>query len=77
MEFATEFRAILTAYENDNDLRSTKLEEFLLVEATRAGVLAVSTKRTAKNPNKWAKHLAPWYDARCKEARARYRAAVK
>jgi hypothetical protein len=52
MEFAAEFRAILTAYEDDNDLRSAKLEEFLLAEATRAGVLAVSSKRTAKNPNK-------------------------
>ena len=63
MEFAAEFRAILTAYEDDNDLRSAKLEEFLLAEATRAGVLAVSSKRTAKNPNKWAKHLALWYYA--------------
>jgi hypothetical protein len=51
-------------------LRSTRLEEFLLARATRAGVLAVSSKRTAKNPNKWVKHLAPWYDARCKDARA-------
>ena len=29
------------------------------------------------NPNKWAKHLAPWFNAKCKDARTRYRTAVK
>jgi len=33
-EFATKFRAMLTAYEENNDTRSAKIEEFLLKEAT-------------------------------------------
>jgi hypothetical protein len=33
-EFSTKFRAMLTAYEENNDIRSAKIEEFLLIEAT-------------------------------------------
>lgn len=58
-------------------IRTAKIEAFLLAEAVAAGVLVVSTRRTAKNPNKWAKHMAPWFNASCKTARARYRAAAK
>jgi hypothetical protein len=61
----------------DNELRSKKVEAFLLAEATASGVLKVSTKRTSKNPNRWAKHLAPWFNDKCKVARAQYRMAVK
>ena len=53
------------------------MEAFLLAEAKTAGVLKMSSKRTSKNPNRWAKHLAPWYNDKCKEARAQYRMAVK
>jgi hypothetical protein len=31
----------------------------------------------AKNPNKWAKHMAPWFNDRCKVARAQYRKAAR
>jgi hypothetical protein len=77
VEFAVAFKAITKAYEDNNALRSTKIEAFLLKEATIAGVLEVRSKRVAKNPNKWAKHLAPWFNERCKTARTRYRKAVK
>jgi hypothetical protein len=49
----------------------------LLREATDAGVVKVSQKRTATNPNKWAKHFAPWFNTACHKARTRYREAVK
>ena len=76
-EFAAAFTDILTANAEDNELRSTRVEEFLLAEATAAGVLHVTSTRPPTNPNRWAKHLAPWFNGKCKEARARYRLAVK
>jgi hypothetical protein len=64
-------------YKDSNNERSEKVEKFLISEATAAGVLNETTKRMSINPNKWEKHLAPWFTARCREARARYRKAVK
>ena len=75
--FKTAFEAITQEFAQDNDARSAKIELFLLEEATAAGVVTVSQKRTAKNPNKWAKHFAPWFNTNCHKARARYREAVK
>ena len=48
-------------YKDDNDLRATKIENFLLVEAEKAGVLSTHHINTSRNPNKWDKHLAPWF----------------
>jgi hypothetical protein len=76
-QFAAAFTAITTKSEYSNEGCTEKLEAFLLEEALAAGVIEVATRRTAKNPNKWAKHMAPWYTTQCKAARARYRAAVK
>jgi hypothetical protein len=53
------------------------VESFLLQEAEKAGVVRVTKKSRTKNPNRWEKHMAPWYDEHCKNARARYRRAVK
>jgi hypothetical protein len=75
--FKAAFEKVAAQFSNDNELRSKKIEEFLLNEATVAGVVNVSQKRTAKNPNKWAKHFAPWFDTLCYTARTRYREAVK
>ena len=45
-----------------NDERADRVEQFLLDQATKAGVLEVSsTHRKFTNPNKWDKHLAPWF----------------
>ena len=76
-EFEAKFEAILQTYAEDNDLRSAQVEAFLLAEATSAGVLTATVKRTSLNPNRWEKHLAPWFTNTCREARARYRAAVR
>ena len=45
----------------DNNKCSEKIDAFLLEEASTAGVLNAMTKRTSLNPNKWEKHLAPWF----------------
>ena len=57
----------------DNNLRTSKVEEFLIAEAQKAGVLKTHPLKIQKNPNRWAKHLAPWFDDTCKEAKQRYR----
>lgn len=75
-EFHAAFAAVAKKYEDDNATRAAKIEEFMLAEAMVAGVLKTTTKRISKNPNKWAKHMAPWFNEKCKAARARYRSAV-
>jgi hypothetical protein len=75
-EFQEAFTAIAQQYQEENETRATKIEEFLMKEATLAGVLKAYTRRTSRNPNKWAKHMAPWFNNCCKAARARYRAAA-
>jgi hypothetical protein len=56
-------------YAHDNELRTAKIEDFLIREAQEAGVVKTSVSKIQKNPNRWAKHLAPWFDTSCKEAR--------
>lgn len=72
-EFVQEFEAITLQYSYDNDMRTTKIEEFLLTEAQKAGVVNIVTNKIQKNSNRWAKHMAPWFDTSCKEARSKYR----
>jgi hypothetical protein len=62
-DFVAAFNAVSDTYHLTNDIRAAKIEEFLLAEATKAGVIEVKTSRkTFANPNKWEKHLAPWYN---------------
>ena len=75
-EFKDGITAIAQKYEADNNIRTAKVEEFIIEEAIRAGVLKATKKRIAWNPNKWPKHMAPWFNEQCKTARTRYRAAA-
>jgi hypothetical protein len=71
-DFAAGFMAIIVDDKLTNDTRAARVEEFLLTQATEAGVLDVSSsRRTFNNPNKWDKHLAPWFNPKCTEARKR------
>ncbi len=77
-EFAAAFRAIVEDDTIPNDTRSARAEQFLLDQATKAGVLEVSAgHREFTNPNKWDKHLAPWFSAKCSLSRREYRRARK
>jgi hypothetical protein len=61
-EFAAAFMAIIADHTLTNDARDAQVEEFLLQEATKVGVVKVShARRPFTNPNKWDKHLAPWF----------------
>ena len=71
--FATAFDHITTQYAHDNERRTQKIEEFLISEALKAGVLKCAHDRIQNNPNKWSKHLAPWFDDACKQEKYLYR----
>ena len=53
-----------------NEARAASVEEFLLQEAITAGVVKKIELRAHKNPNKWTKKLAPWFNEDCKGAKA-------
>ena len=75
-EFTAAFKAIVDNVTLTNDARATQVEEFLLDQATVAGVLDVSSsKRQYTNPNKWDKHLAPWFSEQCQVTRRSFRKA--
>jgi hypothetical protein len=50
-----------------------KIEEFLIAEAKIAGVIRSQKQTLNHNPNRWAKHLAPWFEETCRKARADYK----
>jgi hypothetical protein len=72
-KFATEFDQITKDFAKDNELRTKKVEDFLIAEAKKAGVVKSTRDRIHKNPNRWAKHLAPWFDEACKQTKYTYR----
>ncbi len=76
-QFATRFQQITEEFRNDNERKTERVEEFLLEEAIEAGVVKATETRTAKNPNRWAKHLAPWYTETCRQAKREYRSAKR
>jgi hypothetical protein len=65
-EFAVAFMAIVEDDKVSNDVRADRVEQFLLEQATKAEVVDVSsTHREFTNPNKWDKHMAPWFSSTC------------
>ena len=41
----------------------------MIKEAMEAGVIKEIKISQPKNPNKWGKTLAPWFDEKCREAK--------
>jgi hypothetical protein len=41
----------------------------MIEEAITQGVVQKIEITAARNPNKWGKHLTPWYTKECKEAK--------
>ena len=54
---------------SSNDERAAAVEAFLLQEAVSAGVVKEIKLTVPRNPNKWGKTLAPWYNETCREAK--------
>ena len=68
-EFQEKFEDVEKLYANNNDMRAQKIEEFLINEAVKTGVVTRKIIKESANPNKWEKHMAPWYNEECKEAK--------
>ena len=52
-----------------NEERAAAVEDYILTQATAAGVVKKIEITTPKNPNKWGKTLAPWFDDACRDAK--------
>ncbi len=68
-QFLAGFEDIATRFAEDNDKRAEKIEAFLIDEAVKAEVMTKKCITASKNPNKWEKHMAPWYNEECREAK--------
>ena len=53
----------------NNEDRAAAVEEFVLQQAVTAGVVKKIATTRPKNPNKWGKTLAPWFNEECREAK--------
>ncbi len=76
-QFAAKFQQITEEFKDHNELKTERVEEFLIREAIDAGVVKSIEIRPQKNPNRWAKHLAPWYNEVCREAKREYKAVKR
>lgn len=60
-----------------NDERTMKIEEYMMAEAQKLGVVKMGTVRRFKNPNRWEKQLAPWFSEECRDKRSQYKMIKK
>jgi hypothetical protein len=54
---------------SSNEERAIAVEQYILQEAVKAGVVKEIRLTSPKNPNKWGKTLAPWFTEECREAK--------
>jgi hypothetical protein len=54
---------------DSNEERAAAVENFLLQEAVAAGVVKKIQITAPRNPNKWGKTLAPWFNDACRNAK--------
>ena len=59
----------MSDYTRTNDERAAAVEDYILHQAIAAKVVKEIKMTTPKNPNKWGKTLAPWFNEECREAR--------
>ena len=52
-----------------NEQKTTRMEQYLLEAGEQAGVVRECKLQPPLNPNRWGKHLAPWFDGACREAK--------
>jgi hypothetical protein len=69
VKFINDFRKITEDQSTNNEDRASAVENFILKEAIQAGVVKEIKITVPRNPNKWGKTLAPWYNDACREAK--------
>lgn len=52
-----------------NEDKSAAMETYLIESGEEAGVVSVRRVKPPLNPNRWGKHLAPWFDSACRECK--------
>ncbi len=57
------------------EAKSAAMEAYILEAGLAAGVVSEVRVRPPLNPNRWGKHLAPWFDGECKEAKKAFKHA--
>ena len=67
--FIDQLQNIIEDENRSNDDRAQAVETFILNEAVAAGVVKRNTWSHPRNPNKWGKTLAPWFDEKCRDAK--------
>lgn len=58
-----------------NEQRAGAIEQFLIAEAESAGVVKQIELKPHRNPNKWTKQLAPWFNDKCRDSKKAWQAA--
>lgn len=69
MDFVAKFTELVTKSTLPNEERAVAVENFLLHAAVTAGVVKKVELRAPRNPNKWGKTLAPWFNDKCRAAK--------
>lgn len=64
--FREAMRVIVEDPNLSNEARTTAMENFLLEEGQEAGVVTKRKLQPPLNPNRWGKHLAPWFNVACR-----------
>jgi hypothetical protein len=65
-EFVERFKKVTTDTTISNEDRARAVEKFLLSEAVKAGAVKQINMKKSRNPNKWIKHMAPWFRDKCR-----------
>ena len=60
-----------------NEDRTAQMEAYLLKEGQVAGVVTECKVQPPLNPNRWGKHLAPWFDGACRDKKKQYRESCR
>ncbi len=76
-EFIDGLYKIVNDATNTSDTRAAVVEQFILKQAVKAGVVKEITITQPKNPNKWGKQMAPWYTEECRKAKQALAAAKR
>ena len=68
-EFTNDLQALVNDNTCSNDDRAAAVEKYILNKAVETGVVKEFKFTQPRNPNKWGKTLAPWFNDKCKEAK--------
>jgi hypothetical protein len=76
-EFTNDLQALVNDNTCSNDDRAAAVEKYILNKAVEMGVVKEIKFTPPRNPNKWGKTLAPWFNDKCKEAKKALAAAKR